>query len=98
MRTFNYGVPDRHASHIGDNGCWPRGLKARGFYGVKGLRGVEFSIETHYWLIQTLTERASGLCSCGLGAYLCSHSNQLMYDFTRLQGAIDRGEVPARWC
>ena len=49
---------------------------------------MEFSIATHYWLIQTLTERlhvskrASGLCSCGLGAYLCSHSNQLMYDFT----------------
>jgi hypothetical protein len=22
----------------------------------------------------------------------------LMYDFTRPQGAIDRGKVPARWC
>jgi hypothetical protein len=67
-----------------------------------GVRGI--STKVWDWLIQTLTERlhvskrASGLCSCGLGAYLCSHSNQLMYDFTRRQGAIDRGEVPARWC
>jgi hypothetical protein len=74
------------------------------FMEEKEYRGVEFSIATHYWLIQTLTERlyvskrASGLCSCGLWAYLCSHSNQLMYDFTRPQGAIDRGKVPARWC
>ena len=37
MRTFNYGAPDRHASHTGDNGCRPRGSKARGFYGVRGL-------------------------------------------------------------
>ena len=27
----------------------------------KGLRGVEFSIATHYWLIQTLTERTQGI-------------------------------------
>ena len=73
-------------------------LESQGLLWGKGLRGVEFSIATHYWLIQTLTERASGLCSCGLGAYLCSHSNQLMYDFTQRQGAIDRGEVLARWC
>jgi hypothetical protein len=37
MRTFNDGAPDRHASHTGDNGCRPRGSKARGFYAVKGL-------------------------------------------------------------
>jgi hypothetical protein len=37
MRTFNYGAPGQHASHTGDNGCQPRGLKARGFYGVRGL-------------------------------------------------------------
>ena len=41
-------------------------------------------------------EGASGLCSCGLGAYLCSQNNQLMYGFTQHQGVIDRGEVPAR--
>jgi hypothetical protein len=67
-----------------------------------GVRGI--STKVWDWLIQTLTERlhvskrASGPCSCGLGAYLCSHSNQLMYDFTRRQGAVDRGEVLARWC
>ena len=27
----------------------------------KELRGVEFSIATHYWLIQTLTERTQGI-------------------------------------
>jgi hypothetical protein len=43
-------------------------------------------------------KRASELCSTGLGAYLCSHNNQLMYDFTWRQRVIDRGEVPARWC
>ena len=51
-----------------------------------GVRGI--STKVWDWLIQTLTvrlhvsQRASGPCSCGLGAYLCSHSNQLMYDFT----------------
>jgi hypothetical protein len=37
MRTFNDGAPDQHASHTGDNGCRPRGSKARGFYGGRGL-------------------------------------------------------------
>jgi hypothetical protein len=70
----------------------------------KGIGVLGISTKVWDWLIQTLTERlhvnksASGLCSCGLGAYLCSHSNQLMYDFIQHQGAIDRGEVPARWC
>jgi len=76
------------------------GLKARGFYGVRGL-GVWNSAQRHtigLFKHQQKEHRASGLCSCGLGAYLCSHSNQLMYDFTRHQGAIDRGEVLARWC
>jgi hypothetical protein len=41
-------------------------------------------------------EGASGLCSCGLGAYLCSHNNQLIYGFTRPQGVIDGEEVLAR--
>jgi hypothetical protein len=46
-----------------------------------GVRGI--STKEWDWLIQTLTvrlhisQRASGLCSCGLGAYLCSHSNQV---------------------
>jgi hypothetical protein len=47
---------DRHAFHTGDNRCRPRGSKARGFYGVRGLGGVEFTIATHYWLIQTSAE------------------------------------------
>ena len=78
--------------------------RARGFMKEKGIGVGGISTKVWDWLIQTLTERlhvskrASGLCSCGLGAYLCSHSNQLMYDFTRHQGAVDRGEVPARWC
>jgi hypothetical protein len=37
MRSFNYGAPDRRASHTGDNGCRPWGSKARGFYGVRSL-------------------------------------------------------------
>lgn len=32
-------------------------LESQEFLWDKGLRGVEFSIVTHYWLIQTLTER-----------------------------------------
>ena len=78
--------------------------RARGFMKEKGIGVRGISTKVWDWLIQTLTERlhvskrASGLCSCGLGAYLCSHSNQLMYDFTQRQGAVDRGEVPARWC
>ena len=103
MRQFNDRALGRNVSHAGDSGFDPEARKLGVLWG-KGIRGVEFSIATHYWLIQTLTERlhvskrTSGLCSCELGAYHCSHSNQLMYDLTQRQGAVDRGEVLARWC
>jgi hypothetical protein len=32
-------------------------LESSGFLWGKGLRGVEFSIATHYWLIQTSAEK-----------------------------------------
>jgi hypothetical protein len=45
-------------------------LESQGVLWVKGLRGVEFSIVTHYWLIQTSAEklyvRAGGQEFCEL--------------------------------
>jgi hypothetical protein len=64
MRSFNYGTPDRYASHTGDNGCRPQGSKARGFLWGKGLRGVELSTATHYWLIQTSAEKLHVRAGC----------------------------------
>jgi hypothetical protein len=59
-------------------------------------------LRTNMHLTQEITD--VGLEAQKLGVFMgvrglsCSHSNQLMYDFTQRQGAIDRGEVPARWC
>ena len=94
----------QHVPHTGARGVVSESPELGVFMKEKGIGVRGISTKVWDWLIQTLTvrllvsQRASGPCSCGLGAYLCSHSNQLMYDFTRRQEAIDRGEVPARWC
>ena len=36
--------------------------RKQGFLWGKGLRGVEFSIATHYWLIQTSAEKLRAGC------------------------------------
>jgi hypothetical protein len=45
------------------------GHKARklGVLWGKGLRGVEFSIATHYWLIQTSAEKIT--CTCRVSEF-----------------------------
>jgi hypothetical protein len=59
----------------------PKAQKLGVFMEEKGIGVRGISTKVWDWLIQSLTERlhvskrASGLCSCGLGAYLCSHSN-----------------------
>ena len=35
-------------------------LKSQGLLWGKGLRGVEFSIATHYWLIQNINRKNTG--------------------------------------
>ena len=78
----------RHVPHTGGRGVDPESPELGVFMKEKGIGVQGISTKVWDWLIQTLTvrlhvsQRASGPCSCGLGAYLCSHSNQMMYDFT----------------
>ena len=53
-------------------------LESQGLLWGKGLRGVEFSIAAHYWLIQTLTERTQCIRTLFLWAGGLSN-NQLIY-------------------
>jgi hypothetical protein len=57
MRQFNGGAPGRNVYHTGDSGFDDEARKLGFFLWGKGLRGGEFSIVTHCWLIQTSAEK-----------------------------------------
>ena len=63
MRQFNDRALGRNVSHAGDSGFDPEARKLGVLWG-KGIRGVEVSIATHYWLIQTSAERLHVHAGC----------------------------------